>query len=71
LCGCAFFGLPSAAQYFKKVCKSMTPGGSMADVQPGILAPVPRLGRYLNFSLKAGAEPRQALLKLIDVADGN
>ena len=49
----------------------MTPGGSMADVQPGILAPVPRLGRYLNFSLKAGAEPRQALLKLIDVADGN
>ena len=43
----------------------------MADAQPGILAPVPRLGRYLNFSLKAGAEPRQALLKLIDLADGN
>ena len=43
----------------------------MADVQPGILAPVPRLGRYLNFSLKAGAEPRQTLPKLIDVADGN
>jgi deferrochelatase/peroxidase EfeB len=47
----------------------MTPGGSMADVQPGILAPLPRLGRYLIFSLKAGAEPRQALLKLIDVAN--
>ena len=43
----------------------------MADVQPGILAPLPRLGRYLNFSLKAGAEPRQTLPKLIDVANGN
>lgn len=43
----------------------------MADVQPGILAPLPRLGRYLIFSLKAGAEPRQALLKLIDLANGN
>mgnify|MGYP003575362628 CR=1 FL=1 len=65
------FGLPSAAQYLKKVCKLITPGGSMADVQPGILAPLPRLGRYLNFSLKAGAEPRQTLPKLIDLANGN
>src|SRR5438094_292453 len=34
----------------------------MGNVQPGILAPVPKLARYLNFSLKAGVKPRHALL---------
>lgn len=43
----------------------------MANEQPGILAPVPKLARYLNFSLKAGVKPRQALLRLLEAADGN
>jgi deferrochelatase/peroxidase EfeB len=43
----------------------------MGNVQPGILAPVPKLARYLNFSLKAGVKPRQALLHLIELADGD
>jgi deferrochelatase/peroxidase EfeB len=42
----------------------------MADVQAGILAPVPKVARYLSFSLKAGAVPREALLKLKEIADG-
>jgi porphyrinogen peroxidase len=41
------------------------------NCQRGILAPVPLFGRYLNFSLKAGAEPRSALLELAKIADGN
>jgi porphyrinogen peroxidase len=41
------------------------------NYQPGILAPVPVLGRYLNFSLRAGADPRAALLELVKIADGN
>jgi len=42
----------------------------MSDSQPGILAPVPKAARYLNFSLKAGAKPRPALLDLAKLADG-
>ena len=43
----------------------------MENYQAGILAPVPRLGRYLNFSLRAGAEPRKTLVDLVQIADGN
>ena len=43
----------------------------MGNVQPGILAPVPKLARYLNFSLKAGGKPRHALLHLVELADGD
>ena len=42
----------------------------MENCQAGILAPVPRFGRYLNFSLKAGADPRQSLTALRKIADG-
>jgi putative iron-dependent peroxidase len=40
------------------------------NCQPGILAPVPRFGRYLSFSLKAGADPRKSLGELAKIADG-
>ena len=43
----------------------------MGNYQPGILAPVPKLARYLKFSLKAGAKPRAALLELARLADGS
>ena len=43
----------------------------MNNSQPGILAPVPRLARYLKFSLKAGAKPRSALLDLVRIVDGS
>ncbi len=43
----------------------------MNPVQPGILAPVPKLARYLSYSLKAGGKPRTALHALVDVANGN
>lgn len=43
----------------------------MANYQPGILAPVPNLARYLSFSLKAGVNPRQALLHVGELADGD
>ena len=43
----------------------------MAEAQQGILAPVPRLGRYLSFSPKAGVTPREALLELKKIADGD
>lgn len=42
----------------------------MKNAQPGILAPVPELARYLSFSLKTGAKPGNALRSLIGVADG-
>jgi len=42
----------------------------MDNVQGGILAPCPRLTRYLTFSLKAGAAPRQALQGLMSLVDG-
>ena len=42
----------------------------MSTVQVGILAVVPRLARYLVFSLTPSSEPRTALLRLGDHADG-
>jgi putative iron-dependent peroxidase len=36
----------------------------MADHQPGIMAPVPRVSRYLSFQLRAGGDPRPALARL-------
>ena len=42
----------------------------MHSVQPGILAPVPPLARYLTFALEPGADPREALLDLQQAADG-
>ena len=42
----------------------------MNNVQRGILAPVPKLARYLSFSLKAGAKPRRGLRGLVELADG-
>lgn len=43
----------------------------MGNVQPGILAPVPKLARYLSFSLKAGVKPEKALSELIKVSNGD
>ena len=43
----------------------------MSDCQPGILAPVPQLARYLCFSLKAGARPERALGNLVELIDGS
>ena len=42
----------------------------MENCQPGILASVPKLARYLNFSLKSGVKPRKALIDLVEVIDG-
>ena len=42
----------------------------MNNVQPGILAPVPKLARYLSFSLKAGSNPRRALGAMVECVDG-
>jgi len=42
----------------------------MSTVQPGILAVVPRLARYLVFSLAPSSEPHEALLRLCEHADG-
>ena len=43
----------------------------MSEAQPGILGPVPRLARYLTFSLTRAPEARKALRSLCDVADGD
>ncbi len=42
----------------------------MNSVQPGILAPIPQLARYLTFSVTPGADPRPALQSLRAVSDG-
>ena len=42
----------------------------MDTIQAGILAPVPRLARYLGFSLQPGANPESALNALCNIADG-
>jgi putative iron-dependent peroxidase len=42
----------------------------MNNAQPGILAPIPRHARYLTFSLKSGAQPREAVRALARAADG-
>jgi len=41
----------------------------MVPVQPGVLAPVPRLARYLAFELAPGGDARAALGRLAAVAD--
>jgi len=43
----------------------------MKNVQPGILAAVPKFACYLSFSLKAGAKPANALRSLAGIADGD
>jgi putative iron-dependent peroxidase len=43
----------------------------MKNAQPGILAPVPKLARYLSFSLKASAKLGNGLRSLIGIADGD
>lgn len=43
----------------------------MDTAQIGILAPLPRLARFLTFALKLGVGPRRALQSLRDFADGN
>src|SRR5574341_1566184 len=42
----------------------------MNNFQAGILAAVPELARYLNFSVKPGTEAKQAVQSLADLADG-
>ena len=42
----------------------------MTDAQPGVLAPIPRLARYLTFSQEPDTDPREALAALAEVADG-
>ena len=43
----------------------------MTTPQPGILAPVPPLARYVSYNLLPGADPRKSLRALRDNADGN
>src|SRR5262245_46433755 len=43
----------------------------MSYSQPGILAPLPELARYLCFSLEAGAKPQRALKTLVELVDGD
>jgi len=40
------------------------------NVQPGILAPIPRQARYLTFGMKQGAQPREAVKALSKAAYG-
>lgn len=42
----------------------------MDTIQPGILAPVPQLARYLSFSLEAGTKPARALASLARLVNG-
>ncbi len=43
----------------------------MKNTQPGILAAVPRLARYLTFSLAPDSDPKKALTDLREIADGD
>jgi putative iron-dependent peroxidase len=43
----------------------------MIRSQPGILAPIPPLARYVTYNLLPGADPRKSLRALRDAADGN
>lgn len=43
----------------------------MASSQPGILAPIPPLARYVTYNLLPGADPRKSLRALRDATDGN
>ena len=42
----------------------------MSNCQPGILALVPKLARYLSFSLKSGSKPQRAIMSLVELVDG-
>lgn len=42
----------------------------MSNIQPGILAPVPGVARYMFFALEPGSDPSQALRSLRELADG-
>lgn len=42
----------------------------MTNVQPGILAPIPRLARYLTFSQSPDSDARAALAALAGIVDG-
>jgi putative iron-dependent peroxidase len=44
---------------------------SMNNIQRGILAPVPKLARYLSYTLKAGANPGRAIKSLTGLVDGD
>jgi putative iron-dependent peroxidase len=43
----------------------------MSSPQPGILGDVPRLARYLSFTMKPASDPRDSLHSLCDSIDGN
>ena len=43
----------------------------MTALQPGVLAPVPAVARYLTFSLQPRANPRRSLAALAAAADGD
>lgn len=43
----------------------------MSNIQPGILASVPGMARYMFFALEPGSDPRQALRSLQRLADGD
>ncbi|HTP96911.1 MAG TPA: Dyp-type peroxidase [Burkholderiales bacterium] len=43
----------------------------MSNVQPGILAPVPGVGRYLTFAVESGGSPAEALQALARRTDGD
>jgi len=42
----------------------------MGKCQPGILAPVPKLARFISCSLKAGTKPARGIRALAEFADG-
>ena len=42
----------------------------MKNSQRGILAPVPSLGRYLSFSLRAGSNIKKGFQSLAEITDG-
>ena len=42
----------------------------MQYTQPGILAPVPRLARYLTFRARPDSDPARALAALSTISDG-
>jgi putative iron-dependent peroxidase len=41
------------------------------NAPPGILAPVPRLARYLSFQLRPASNPITAVTELAELADGD
>lgn len=43
----------------------------MTTSQPGVLAPIPKLARYLTFSQEPEADAREALASLAEITDGD